>query len=540
MSDKTKHILKIAGIWVALSALIGLLLATPVLYLNAHSDSSGGRHAICGVESPDARDTDLEQIALNLDYWDHQPAAVSGKLSYAPSRETFYLRDGIFVLPLDVSDCQNLDVFKKGETPVAVKGIVANDGDSPLLVVTDLGEMVPDWAQMMFNAGIWGGIFILIGLCGELGKLLRWFLVLIGLMKPKPELSPDEVEKIKERKAGMMVIYGIFTPLVWFVNPIAGAGLQILAVVSGLSGFQSQKRKVAIVGAILCGTGLIVMTFVSVGLGLFKDPQMNFYGSGTSTAEPTGQELLELKPYINNDLHFSIHQPKGWTPDESEKGGVSFKGPQIDTVDGKPVYAEMGIAVISVKGLTANDLADFATGFKEGVAGNDKSFTVVEEGSHLLAGGRLDVYSMLATNEEKGVGKKGILVFIAKNDAIYMIGGAMPTATWDTYRQVIEDSLRTVEVWDATFAACLKGKGVVFYGELDCDFCQEQKKLFTDGTERLPYVECNTPDGKYQTDFCGKKNIEYYPTWDFADSSRITGMQTLKALSEKTGCALPK
>jgi len=88
-------------------------------------------------------------------------------------------------------------------------------------------------------------------------------------------------------------------------------------------------------------------------------------------------------------------------------------------------------------------------------------------------------------------------------------------------------------------AACLKEKGATFYGAFWCPHCQKQKALFGSAAERLPYVECSTPDGKNQLQVCIDKKIESYPTWEFADGSRLTGEQSVKALSEKTGCALP-
>jgi hypothetical protein len=82
------------------------------------------------------------------------------------------------------------------------------------------------------------------------------------------------------------------------------------------------------------------------------------------------------------------------------------------------------------------------------------------------------------------------------------------------------------------FAQCLKEKGAVFYG-------QRTKALFGSAAKLLPYEECSTPDGKAQLPVCQEKGIESYPTWVFADGSRLTGERSLKELSEKTACALP-
>ena len=56
--------------------------------------------------------------------------------------------------------------------------------------------------------------------------------------------------------------------------------------------------------------------------------------------------------------------------------------------------------------------------------------------------------------------------------------------------------------------------------------------------KKLPYVECQTQDQK-QTKVCTDAKIEGYPTWIFADGSRLSGEIDLATLSKKTNCTLP-
>jgi len=91
-----------------------------------------------------------------------------------------------------------------------------------------------------------------------------------------------------------------------------------------------------------------------------------------------------------------------------------------------------------------------------------------------------------------------------------------------------------------TFSQCLKDKGAIFYGAFWCSHCNAQKKLFGSSVKLLPYVECSTLDGKGQNQECTDKGVKSYPTWDFADGSRLTGELTLEQLSEKTSCELPQ
>ena len=90
-----------------------------------------------------------------------------------------------------------------------------------------------------------------------------------------------------------------------------------------------------------------------------------------------------------------------------------------------------------------------------------------------------------------------------------------------------------------TFAQCLTEKKTVFYGAFWCSHCQATKKLFGSSVKFLDYVECSTPDASAQTQICRDKKIEGYPTWEFADGSRLTGEISLQQLAEKTSCTLP-
>ncbi|MFA5841212.1 MAG: thioredoxin domain-containing protein [Candidatus Paceibacterota bacterium] len=91
-----------------------------------------------------------------------------------------------------------------------------------------------------------------------------------------------------------------------------------------------------------------------------------------------------------------------------------------------------------------------------------------------------------------------------------------------------------------TFATCLKDKGAVFYGAYWCPHCQSQKKLFGSSAKLLPYVECSTADASAQTQVCKDKKIEGYPTWEFADGTRMNGEIPLQQLADKTSCVLPQ
>jgi len=89
------------------------------------------------------------------------------------------------------------------------------------------------------------------------------------------------------------------------------------------------------------------------------------------------------------------------------------------------------------------------------------------------------------------------------------------------------------------FAQCLKDSGATFYGAFWCSHCQAQKKMFGSSAKLLPYVECSPLSGQGQLPICTEKKIEGYPTWEFADGTRLGGEVALEKLAEKTSCQLP-
>lgn len=91
-----------------------------------------------------------------------------------------------------------------------------------------------------------------------------------------------------------------------------------------------------------------------------------------------------------------------------------------------------------------------------------------------------------------------------------------------------------------SFAQCLTDKGAQFYGAFWCSHCRNQKKMFGSSADKLPYVECSTPNGQEQLQVCKDANIQSYPTWIFKDGSQESGELSLQKLSEKTGCAIPQ
>jgi hypothetical protein len=77
------------------------------------------------------------------------------------------------------------------------------------------------------------------------------------------------------------------------------------------------------------------------------------------------------------------------------------------------------------------------------------------------------------------------------------------------------------------------------YGAYWCPNCQRQKLEFGNSFQHVNYIECaeGDPEGKARPDLCLEKGITGYPTWIY-QGQRYVGVQSLKRLSEITGCPL--
>ena len=92
---------------------------------------------------------------------------------------------------------------------------------------------------------------------------------------------------------------------------------------------------------------------------------------------------------------------------------------------------------------------------------------------------------------------------------------------------------------EIAFAKCITDEGAIMFGAYWCSHCKSQKDLFGKSFDEINYVECSLPGGDGQTEIGVQAKIQSYPTWEFADGSRITGEMTFGQLAAKTACKLP-
>jgi cyclophilin family peptidyl-prolyl cis-trans isomerase len=89
------------------------------------------------------------------------------------------------------------------------------------------------------------------------------------------------------------------------------------------------------------------------------------------------------------------------------------------------------------------------------------------------------------------------------------------------------------------FAKDLAASGAQFFGAAWCAACTQQKQLFEDGGDFLPFLEVTNPDRTLNS--VGVDNsIASFPTWTFADGSRQESVMTLAELSTRSGVVIPQ
>lgn len=86
-------------------------------------------------------------------------------------------------------------------------------------------------------------------------------------------------------------------------------------------------------------------------------------------------------------------------------------------------------------------------------------------------------------------------------------------------------------------AECLAAKQAKLYGNCYVREFGAQVKVFGDAIGAVPLVMCLTCMESYGANAeCHANKIQDYPTWIFADGTRVTGVLTLGELVKRAGC----
>ncbi|MEM6836183.1 MAG: hypothetical protein AAF609_04940 [Cyanobacteria bacterium P01_C01_bin.120] len=88
-------------------------------------------------------------------------------------------------------------------------------------------------------------------------------------------------------------------------------------------------------------------------------------------------------------------------------------------------------------------------------------------------------------------------------------------------------------------ATHLTEQGAAMYGAFWCPHCQDQKALFEDAVDSLPYVECAAEGENPQPQLCVDKAIQGYPTWEI-NGEFYPGKRSLAELAQLSGFVVPE
>lgn len=97
-----------------------------------------------------------------------------------------------------------------------------------------------------------------------------------------------------------------------------------------------------------------------------------------------------------------------------------------------------------------------------------------------------------------------------------------------------EATLAADAPYEARLANHLEQQGATMYGAFWCPHCADQKELFGDAVERVPYVECDPEGEDAQPEVCAAKEIQGYPTWEI-NGELYPGTQSLEDLAQLSG-----
>lgn len=94
------------------------------------------------------------------------------------------------------------------------------------------------------------------------------------------------------------------------------------------------------------------------------------------------------------------------------------------------------------------------------------------------------------------------------------------------------------EAYEQQLAEHLTETGAVMYGAFWCPHCADQKALFGEAVEALPYVECDPEGENAQPQLCQAKDLVGYPTWE-VNGELYPGVRPLEELASLSDFPLP-
>ena len=113
------------------------------------------------------------------------------------------------------------------------------------------------------------------------------------------------------------------------------------------------------------------------------------------------------------------------------------------------------------------------------------------------------------------------------------LGALAITATLMTGCAVQESQVDSGS-YEAQLANHLDETGATMYGAYWCPHCADQKEMFGQALDLVPYVECAADGENAQPQLCKDKQIQGYPTWEI-NGELYPGTQSLDTLADLSG-----
>ena len=101
-----------------------------------------------------------------------------------------------------------------------------------------------------------------------------------------------------------------------------------------------------------------------------------------------------------------------------------------------------------------------------------------------------------------------------------------------------DDSGGISEAYKQQLAEHLTETDAIMYGAFWCPHCADQKALFGDAVEAIPYVECDPEGENAQPQLCQARDLVGYPTWEISDEL-YPGVRPLEELATLSDFPLP-
>ncbi len=137
-----------------------------------------------------------------------------------------------------------------------------------------------------------------------------------------------------------------------------------------------------------------------------------------------------------------------------------------------------------------------------------------------------------------GVAIAGTIIYINKTGAGANLLAKVPTPSSAPQATLAPTSDGTNATIAEKLAKCLAEKGAKFYGASWCGHCQNQKAMFGNAAQYLPYVECIDSKTNQLIQECQAANVQAFPTWVFPGGKTELGEISLQQLAEYSGCPL--